>query len=207
MWLIALASAALLTVQSSPAAPAPLVFDFEDGLQGWALHGATARVQTQLLGGQWAIFGDGPADPPVLGANLIENVFIPRLEGTHISITADLTGIRLVSLEQFLVDGDGIGPSLLLLDLIENIFIFNLLPFEPEGPGNPNVWTVDVSSTPEVEEVFILWSSPGDPAVPIVAFIDNITFHPVPEAASVLLLGLGLIGLAAARTRSGLLQQ
>ena len=41
------------------AAPAPIVFDFEDGLQGWELNGSAQRVQTQVLGGGWAIFGDG----------------------------------------------------------------------------------------------------------------------------------------------------
>ncbi len=41
------------------AAPAPIVFDFEDGLQGWELSGSAQRVQTQVLGGEWAIFGDG----------------------------------------------------------------------------------------------------------------------------------------------------
>ena len=40
------------------AAPAPIVFDFEDGLQGWELHGGATRVQTQVLGGEWAIFMD-----------------------------------------------------------------------------------------------------------------------------------------------------
>ena len=41
------------------AAPAPIVFDFEDGLQAWRLHGSAQRVQTQILGGEWAILGDG----------------------------------------------------------------------------------------------------------------------------------------------------
>ncbi len=40
------------------AAPAPIVFDFEDGLQGWELTGSAQRVQTQVLGGKWAIFGN-----------------------------------------------------------------------------------------------------------------------------------------------------
>ena len=40
------------------AAPAPIVFDFEDGLQGWTLVLAAQRVQTQSLGGEWAIFLD-----------------------------------------------------------------------------------------------------------------------------------------------------
>ncbi len=40
------------------AARAPIVFDFEDGLQGWELVLAAQRVQTQSLGGEWAIFLD-----------------------------------------------------------------------------------------------------------------------------------------------------
>jgi hypothetical protein len=162
MWLIAFAGAVLLTVQSSPAAPAPIVFDFEDGLQGWELHGATARVQTQLLGGQWAIFGDG----------LVEG-------GASISIEMDFREIGSITFDQFLVDGEGISVSVRqILDLIENVFI----------PSIVIEW-VDVSDAP------------------LIAFIDNITFHAVPEAASGVLLALGLIGLAAARIRSGSLQQ
>ena len=49
--LIALLSLAL----PAGAAPEPIVFDFEDGLQGWALHGSAQRVQTQVLGGEWAV--------------------------------------------------------------------------------------------------------------------------------------------------------
>lgn len=37
----------------------PVVFDFEDGLQGWAAEGSVQRVQTQVLGGEWAILADG----------------------------------------------------------------------------------------------------------------------------------------------------
>ena len=42
-----------------PSHGVPIVFDFEDGLQGWELHGSAQRVQTQVPGGEWAIFGDG----------------------------------------------------------------------------------------------------------------------------------------------------
>jgi hypothetical protein len=56
-----------------------------------------------------------------------------------------------------------------------------------------------------IPSIVIAWVDVSD--APLAAFIDNITFHPVPEAASLVLLGLGLIGLAAARTRSGSLQQ
>ncbi len=52
--LLALATIGLaLRVQA-----APIIFDFEDGLQGWELHGSAERVQMQGPGGEWAIFGD-----------------------------------------------------------------------------------------------------------------------------------------------------
>ena len=52
--------ASLSLALSVQATPAPIVFDFEDGLQGWELGGSAQRVQTQVLGGEWAIFGEGP---------------------------------------------------------------------------------------------------------------------------------------------------
>ena len=70
-----LAIATIGVALPAQAAPAPIVFDFEDGLQGWELHGAAFRLPTQILGGEWAIFGDGIVD-----------------ESTAISIEIDLMG-------------------------------------------------------------------------------------------------------------------
>lgn len=67
----------------------PIVFDFEDGLQVWELYGAATRVQTHVLGGEWAIFGDG------------------LLPGeASISVEMDLTGIASISVKQFFADGE-----------------------------------------------------------------------------------------------------
>jgi hypothetical protein len=68
-----------------PAWAAPIVFDFEDGLQGWELHGSAQRVQTQLLGGEWAIFGNG---------------FMGE-DATFISREIDLTNIGSASFQFF----------------------------------------------------------------------------------------------------------
>jgi hypothetical protein len=48
-----------LLALAPPAKAQPIVFDFEDGLQGWELHGAATRVQTQLLGGNGRSLGMG----------------------------------------------------------------------------------------------------------------------------------------------------
>ena len=61
------AAVALLMSTSSHAAPEPIVFDFGGGLQGWELGGTAQRVRTQVLGGEWAIFGDGILEPGGFG--------------------------------------------------------------------------------------------------------------------------------------------
>jgi hypothetical protein len=187
LWLTVLVSAALLVAQTSLAAAAPIVFDFEDGLQGWELHGAATRVQTQLLGGEWAIFGDGLVDRG----------------GASIRTQVDLTDIRSITLEQFFVEGDGVGPSLVQeLYLIGSIFIGTLAVFEPVSPGNPNLWAVDLSEAVGIRTIGVFWADAlGAERAPIVAFIDNITFHPVPEPTALVLLSLGLAWLAVLRRR------
>ena len=114
--------ALLLVAVPAWAAPAPIVFDFEDGLQGWTLSGSAQRVQTKVLGGEWAIFGDG----------LIEG-------GASISILMDLTGIASISVEQFFVDGSEDG--LLFSALIGNGFRFGFsLPFDVVERGQRDAW-------------------------------------------------------------------
>jgi hypothetical protein len=218
MWLTVLAGAVVLTVQSTPVAPSPLVFDFEDGLQGWELHGSAQRVQTQVLGGEWAIFGDGL----VLGTiELVEDIVIGTFD-TGISLEIDLADVASMSVEQFFAgdveQGTDFVAVLYGLELLENIFVGVLMRGEsPDPAANPGVRTFDLSHIVGVPQLMIGWACwtcpPGFPDVPpedpasALGFIDNITFHSVPEAASAILLGLALIGLAAARTRSGSLRQ
>jgi len=89
------------------AAPEPIVFDFEDGLQGWSFRGFVSRTQTNALGGEWVLYGDGT-----------------RAAGAYISIEMDLTDVASISLEQAFRSGDEDGLTLFLgRTLIENIFI------------------------------------------------------------------------------------
>ncbi len=139
------------------AAPAPIVFDFEDGLQGWELHGAATRVQTQVLGGEWAIFMD----------NLVDGIVWISME------VQELQAVGPVSFDQLIIEGGGF-QVFKGIDLIENtgvIFIgVPTLPF-------------------------------GAPPISVVAFIDNITFHPVPEPSTLALLAVCLAALMIYRRR------
>ncbi len=173
---------ALLCSARAQAAPAPIVFDFEDGLQGWELSGSAQRVQTQILGGEWAIFGDGLA------------------QGASISIEMDLTDFASISLEHFFIDGNEDRLSLSLNN--EGLRTVFPSPFGVVQSGNPSVRAVDVSTRTGVWSVHILWNhsiivvSPFPIEIPtpppVVAFIDNITFHPVPEPGTLVLLVFGL---------------
>ncbi len=192
------------------AAPEPIVFDFEDGLQGWELGGSAQRVQTQILGGEWAIFGDGLVTDQTTGLPL--DVFISR--------DIDLTGIASVSVDQFFLAGDERGllaiPMFGGIDLIENIFVVNLGfgPFDASDPStNPSVRTAAMMTfqgmrLEGVHRVEIRWNLQpeiqvqiGEPTAlpPIVAFIDNVTFHPVPEPGTLGLLAGSLVALVIAR--------
>ncbi len=163
------------------AAPAPIVFDFEDGLQGWELSGSAQRVQTQVLGGEWAIFGDW----------LIEG-------GASITMEMDLTNVGSISVVQFFVDGNEDGLLFFLgIDLIENIRIGTFSTLDVVEPGNPSLRVVDVRiMEPDVVGFFWGFDSESVSLPPIVAFIDNITFHPVPEPSTLALLAFGLAALA-----------
>ena len=139
------------------AAPAPIVFDFEDGLQGWELLGSAQRVQTQVLGGEWAIFLDG-----FLGATI---GFIPE----------DLQAIGSVTFDQLIINGSGSIPVSQGSCLINNTF-------------------TDCITIGFVQRVIGM-----DPPEPAVGFIDNITFHPVPEPGTLGLLAAGLAAVVLLR--------
>ncbi len=176
-WIRALLTSTLLAfcIETPPAqaAPAPIVFDFEDGLHGGELSGTAQRVQTQLLGGEWAIFGDGfnPANTKLtlftpLGFRIVDGFVLPWR----------------VSFDLFTVEGEGkveaslffshctnaIPPSCGLAVLVEWSGIKSFPPF---GNG------------------------------PIAAFIDNVTVYPVPEPSTLLLLAVCLAALMIYRRR------
>ena len=189
--LAAVLMAAWTLPQPAYAAPAPIVFDFEDGLQGWTLGGSAQRVQTQVLGGEWAIFGDGRS----VGAG-----------DASIVIEMDLTGIASISVEQFFVEGNEDNLAFFHTVISNDLKFFSLFPeLDVIEPGNPSLRAVDVSSITGVTDVGFFWGFRVEVEdivpPPIVAFIDNITFHPVPEPGTLALLAGSLVALVIARRR------
>ncbi len=191
----------LLAVLSLPirvgAAPAPIVFDFEDGLQGWTLGGSAQRVQTQVLGGKWAIFGDGFVSPP-------GGLELGGPTGTFLSTSLDLTGIASISVEQFFVDGSEDGLLFFDLVMIENIVFGTVGRLDVVQPGNPSLMATDITPVTGVRELGFFWGFESPPDIllpPVVAFIDNITFHPVPEPGTLALLAVSLAALVIGRHR------
>jgi hypothetical protein len=197
-WLTVLV-AALLAAQASPAAAALIIFDFEDGLQGWELLVQSARVQTQVLGGQWAIFGDG------IGFNFDGS----RTFGGMAAIrrTFDLTDISSITVDVFFLGSfEGPVPNPIYLSGLDEPRTG--VPLDPTA--NPGTIVFDVSDVEAVARFRLSWGTshacipigPCGPEVPedsLLAIIDNITFHPIPEPVPTALLGIGLAGLAGLR--------
>jgi hypothetical protein len=172
----------------------PYSFDFETGLQGWKLEGSAERVNTQVLSGEWAIFGDGLADDPA-----------------RMSIELDLTDVASIEVDRFYLGGfDGVAAVTLRVERDGNPFFTAAF----DASANPARLLFDVGNLPGERQVTVEWSSGvpcGTPelscpaVIPPTAFlalVDNITFQPIPEPSTLLLALIGLAS-AAAVARAG----
>ncbi len=170
---LALSNPAVATPLVLDFSAGPVVFDFEDGLQGWVATGSAQRVNTQVLGGQWAIFGDGSANPR---------------GHTNLFLDVDLTNVGSIVVEQFSA-GDS-GPPFTFARLgIRGIVI---LAEDMAATSNPGTWTLSSFPAIETQGVGILWIGNRSGPTSGLGFVDNITFFPLPEPSAFLLLSAAL---------------
>jgi hypothetical protein len=185
---------AFVLVTPGSAKATPIVFDFEDGLQGWTLEGSAQRVSTQALGGQWAIFGDGNVEG-----------------GASMSLQADLTNVASIELDRFHLGGFFTVAAITLhVEKDGN----PIVTADFDATVNPTRLVFDTGNIHGVHQVTLNWASgvpcdaPPGLACPAVippnaflALLDNITLVPIPEPSTLLLVGLGLTAVALRRQR------
>lgn len=183
---------AILSLVSVPS-EATIVFDFEDGLQGWTLF-AASRQETNALGGSYAIGGiDGSMMSIEMDLSSVETIAIDRLFTGENSQYFEFVGLSVEALEgPFAREFLGVGET-------------------DDQSANPDTRLFDVSEFGGLHEVTIIWNSliciPPDFQCLFINFpglIDNVTFLSVPEPGLASLLGtlaLLLLFLRASGTR------
>ena len=176
----------------------PVIFDFEDGLQGWTTDGSAQRVKTQILGGEWAIFGDGLTFTVV---EVDEDISIARFD-TSLLLEVDLTDVGSITIEHFFA-GAPTSPKdfmrLARLELVQGIEVATPIPLTASD-SNPGLSVAELSHLVGVHELVLLWGCnlicgfpqpPPDPGKAL-GFVDNITLIPEPEPGSLLLAVVAL---------------
>jgi len=185
----------------------PVVFDFEDGLQGWTA-GSVERVATDVLGGDWALFADG-----LMFSELEVGGVVFAINENVITIEMDLTEVAWLELDQLYLgeasSGTDFVGELVLIPITPSISISALLTLsDPDPLANPGRRRLDLRDRNGVDTLRLIWACfkcpefdaplPGEPLA-ASGYIDNITLYSIPEPATALLLACGLVGLGVRR--------
>lgn len=186
----------------------PVVFDFEDGLQGWTLQGGAERVESDALGGSWAIRGDGL---DLEGLDIVEGLFVGGFPSISLRIALDHPALLTLDLfrpSEAEIEGDVVA-TLRGLPPTEAFFVgaFDLLE-RPDGQANPGRRSMTLY--PGTETILIAWASEAScqgsgtiagscgaehffgPPDALMAFIDHITLSSLPEPPTLLLSAAGI---------------
>ena len=173
----------------------PMVFDFEDGEQGWLLFNGAKREETSVLGGSFAVFG---ADTATLSFERdltgIESLTLQQLWVSPVQEQTNLVTVRV-----FGTDANGSATTRRDRDGV------SLIADAANPFPNPDLRSFDISGFVGAGSVLITWNElvciPEDPCPfpNFVGYVDNITFHPVPEPSSSFLSAMVLALLFAGR--------
>jgi hypothetical protein len=186
----------------------PVVFDFEDGLQGWTASGSVERLATDALDGEWALFGNGLV---LTGVN-VGGIIIGTYDNA-ISIDIDLTGVGWLELDQLYLGDPATGTDFIgvleRFELIPAIFIGKFVPLSgPDPLANPGTRRLSLHGHTGVETLTLGWGCyvcpdpadlPPDTSPLASGLIDSITLYSIPEPTTALLLACGLAGLGVPR--------
>lgn len=223
MWRSMLLAGLLALAQPAAAAPfvpdfsdGPVVFDFEDGTDGWVLEGAALWqsqqalewIETAALGGSHAIRGASRGPALFLSGGLLF-VNTPFAE---MQMDVDLTSVGAVGFDHFFSGEAPDDTWFASAIIVDTIFVggfftpsfYELDPIPDTGSGHQ---LFDARSWTGVHGLMILWGCfdactpgiwfPGD------GYIDNVTLYPVPEPSPLALWAAGLLGLLLWRRRLG----
>lgn len=183
---------ALGVLAAASAQASPLVFDFETGVGGWSL-GTVQRVGGAPLGGEYAIYGSGTGTSDVeFGA-----------PGPSMSIQLDLTGYGSMTYSQLHVSPEDpfrnfvsifispVGDACAVFCQVGGTSLFAT----PGNPSpNPDGRFIDLSQLQGMHTISFVWITGN--GIPYSGYVDDISFHPVPEPSTAPLLLLGFAALA-----------
>ncbi|HEX5066339.1 MAG TPA: PEP-CTERM sorting domain-containing protein [Myxococcota bacterium] len=171
---------------------APLVFDFESGVGDWSLRNVE-RLEGAALGGEYAMLGS-----PSGGLDG---------EGASMSILLDVTAYGSLTYSRLQVSPDDPLPflgfvSVFIQPVDDPCFLCRYtgtsLLATPENPDpNPDVRSIDLWGFEGMHRISFVWITAN--GVPYTGYVDDISFHPVPEPSAAPLLLLGFAALALRR--------
>lgn len=183
-----------------------MVFDFEDGLQGWTPSGAAERTNTSILGGEWSILGDGVASGHTGSASI------------HAVI--DLTNVSAVSVEQFFLGETATTSDFLTIRITPDNAHGTITAYDPWGAYR-QLFSGDSESDPSTRTIvfdpmfagpltvqiiwgwFCLFCDPLTYAAELTGYLDNVTLHLVPEPSLMLLGSAAVVALVFRRGAGG----
>ncbi len=159
----------------------PVVFDFEDGLQGWGTSGTIERANTDVLGGEWAVLG-------------VDRGFSNGSFSSVLLLNIDFTNVSALSLEQFF-EGSFDEDARLVVVALDGFF-WGLALSSTDPAANPGLMTIDLAEVTGLRQMKLSWvcysRCDRNNPVPSTGYIDNITLLPVPEPSIAALLLLAL---------------
>jgi hypothetical protein len=190
---------ALVALAAASAQASPLVFDFETGIGDWEL-GTVQRVGGGALGGEYAVYGSGSG----CGPNCLDDIELGE-PAPSMHLQLDLTDYGTLTFSQ-----RHVSPEEPFRNFV-SVFISPVgepcglcqytgtsLLATPENPSpNPDVRSIDLAGRQGLHAISFVWITAN--GVPYTGYVDDITFHPVPEPAAAPLLLLGFAALAMRR--------